>query len=164
MLDAYRRRRHGLLGGADVREGGDDWLDVRWQGRKHRVAEGEGEDAWEDGTAAAPDTGCRQVDSEVELPEEVDAQDGPLHVSCDEVELALVQHRLVVLQAKDEGPLRTSGDGGTVGGSEQAALWRSWARYQGHGGPSVGQEKGACGVVLDEDQMSRADGVDTRAA
>ena len=29
-------------------------------------------------------------------------------------------------------PLRTSGYGHTIGGGEQATLWRSWTRYQGH--------------------------------
>ena len=84
-------QRPGLLGGADIREVGDDGLDVRWQGRKHRVVEGEGEDAWEDCAIAALDTGCRLIHSHVELPEEVDAQYGPLHITCDEVEVALQQ-------------------------------------------------------------------------
>ena len=67
------------------------WLDVHWQGCKHWVVEGEAEDAQEDGAGAALDAGCCWVYSLVELPEEVNAQDGPLRISCDAVELALVQ-------------------------------------------------------------------------
>ena len=70
-------------------------------------------------------------------------------------------HRLVVLQAKNEGPLGTSGNGCTSSSGEQAALWSSWTRYQGHGSPGVGQEESACGVIFEEDQVSQADGVDT---
>ena len=128
VLNTYRRRWHGLLGGADVREGGDDRLDVCWQGCKHRVVEGEGKDAWEDGAVAASDKGCCWVDSHVELLEVINVQDGPLYISCDEVKLALVQHQLVALQAKDKRPFGTSG----IGGGKQAALWSIWARNQGH--------------------------------
>ena len=91
VLNTHPRRWHGLLGGADVREGGDDGLDVRWQGREHRVVEGEGEDAWEGGAVTTLYAGGCQVFSHVELPEEVNAQDGPLHIPYYVVELALVQ-------------------------------------------------------------------------
>ena len=63
---------------------------------------------------------------------QVNAQDGPLHIPCDEVKPALMQDRQVVLQAKDERPLGTSGNGRPIGGGEQAALWRCWTRNQGH--------------------------------
>ena len=63
----------------------------------------------------------------VELPEEVNAQDGPLHIRCDESDVALVHGRLAVLKVKCEGSLRTGGDGCAVGGGEQATLRRRWA-------------------------------------
>ena len=122
MLHINHHWRHGLLGGADVRECGDDWLDFCWQGCQHRVVEGEGEDAWEGGAATAANAGCHRVDGDVELPEEVYAQDGPLHIRCDEGEVALVYGRLAVLEVKCEGSLGTGGDGCAVGGGEQAAL------------------------------------------
>ena len=89
VLNTNPRRRHRLLGGAVIREGGDDGLDVWWQGREHRVEEGEG--TREDGAVAASDIGCRKVHSHVERLEEVDAQYGPLYIPCDEVEVALVE-------------------------------------------------------------------------
>ena len=54
------------------------------------VVEREGEDAREGDAATAVNTGRRRVDGHVELPEEVDAQDGPLYVCCDEGEVALM--------------------------------------------------------------------------
>ena len=47
----------------------------------------------------------------------------------------------------------TSGNGCTISGGEQAALWSSWTRYQGHRGPSVTQEESTCGVVFEENQV-----------
>ena len=83
------------------------------------------------------------------------------HIPCDEVKLALVQDRPVVLQVKDEMPLGTGGVSHPIGGSEQAALWRHWTGNQGHRSARVSQEESACGVVLEEDQVARADSVDT---
>ena len=91
VLNINPRHRHGLLGGAVIREGGDNGLDVWWQGREHRVEEGEEEGTREDGAVAASGLGCRQVHSHVESPEEVDTQYGPLYIPCDEVEVALVE-------------------------------------------------------------------------
>ena len=39
VLHINHHWRHGLLGGADVRECGDDWLDVCRQGCQHQVVE-----------------------------------------------------------------------------------------------------------------------------
>ena len=77
MLHIDRQRRHGLLGGADVRKCSDDWLDVCWQGCQHRVVEGEGEDAWEGGSASAANTGCRWVNVHVELLKKLMPKMGP---------------------------------------------------------------------------------------
>ena len=51
-MDTNHRQRHGLPGREDIREGGDEGLDVFWQ-----VVEGEGEDARESGAITVLDPG-----------------------------------------------------------------------------------------------------------
>ena len=66
------------------------WMSAGKAANTGLLREREREDAREGDAAAGANTGRRRVDGHVELPEEVDAQDGPLYVCCDEGEVALM--------------------------------------------------------------------------